>query len=71
MNLKSNLLKNIISLIGGIILGSVLISINNYYNYLGKGEEYISSMPPTTIGFLLVTSIILIYLIWSLIQKKK
>jgi len=71
MNFKFNLWKGITSIIGGIILGYIINSIINYYTYLGKEEGYIASMPLGTIFLFFIVPIILIYIIWSLIQKKK
>ncbi|PIN96679.1 hypothetical protein COU56_00090 [Candidatus Pacearchaeota archaeon CG10_big_fil_rev_8_21_14_0_10_31_9] len=65
MNFKITSLKTIISVIVAIIIGLLF----SYGNYIG------SSKPPFRFGLSsvlsFIISLIIIYLVWSLIQKKK
>mgnify|MGYP001579137498 CR=1 FL=1 len=74
MNFKPSLWKSIISIIGGVIVGySVDRLINNRIIAYDEG-----SMLPTTLLIPLgrmilafICAMIFIYLLWSLIQKKR
>ena len=71
MKFKPTLWKSISSIVFGIIIGYLWIYIINYYTYLGKGPYYEASMTLGMIWFLYISPIALIYIIWSLIEKKK
>ncbi len=69
MNFKPTLWKSIISIIGGIILGSYLENV--YFDIIRKPTDIDIAIPIGTMILYFVVGIILIYLIWSFIQKKK
>ena len=69
MNFKPTLWKSIISIILGILLGSYLRSI--YYDFVRKPTNIDEAIPFWTLIIYIVFAAILIYIIWSFIQKKK
>lgn len=69
MNFKPTVIKVIISIILGVILGYFLIRSLYYYLKIGVGWQDTASI--TSLYLFPIGTIIVIYLIWSLIQKKK
>lgn len=69
MNFKPTILKTAVSIIAGLIAG--IYSSKVYYTYNGIDSTPISYVfgVSSIIGFLI--PLISIYVIWSLIQKKK
>ena len=70
MNFKPTLWKTIISMIGGII-GYININNREIREYNVNGLEYIINATLMEQILFVIIPIILIYLIWSLFQKKK
>jgi Ni,Fe-hydrogenase I cytochrome b subunit len=68
MNFKFNLWKTIISIIAGLITGAYL---GYTYRCIGNcfGNLILQKLFFFVLGFLIIS--ILIYVLWSLIQKKK
>ena len=77
MNFKPNLLKSILSIVLGLIIGFLLnIMLSNTFPNLflvksGNGFETFYSSNLTILWIINILTIIIFYLIWSLIQKKK
>lgn len=70
MNFKPTLWKSILSIIFGVISAIEIIELIYSSNPLHGTLEYADSMPPTTTLGIILFLIILIYIIWSLFQKK-
>jgi xanthosine utilization system XapX-like protein len=64
MNFKPTSLKAIISIVVGLLLG---LWASKVYYIGGSGPPYIFSMG-SILGF--IVGLVVIYIIWSLIQKK-
>jgi len=68
MNFRLTLWKSIISIIVGILGGSYLRSI--YFDFIRKPSEIDIAIPFWTLILYIIAVIVLVYIIWSLIQKK-
>ena len=69
MNFKPTLWKGIISIVVGILGGSYLRSI--YFDFIRNPSEIDIAIPFWTLILYIIVVMTLVYIIWSLIQKKK